>query len=322
MRRLHRWIELLPRVFPSPVIVAGDLRRENLGLGKRDKELVSRDVWEVFHVAASYHLSMGEQEAQETNVEGTERVLNLASGIKALNRFHHVSSIDVSGDFQGEFFESDLDRGQGFVYPYSRSKFLSEQLVRKSSLPHTIYRPGVVVGDSITGEMDKVDGLYYVFRILSSLLRIPGARMMPMLVPKSSDDAFSVVPVDYLVKAMAYLSDLEKSLSKTYHLVDPNPMSFRQLYLSILDEMGFIGPRIRRPVKRLVRLLMKPWLWPLAKKMGAYIDAPAEMLPHVLYLVRYDTTNALADLSGSGISCPPLKKYLNVLIEYYLSNLS
>lgn len=320
--RLRRWIHLLPPSFPEPRVVLGDLRQDELGLSKGDMEFVFRDVTEVFHVAASYHLSMGEQEAQQTNVEGTGRVLQLASGIKSLNRFHHVSSIVVSGDHQGEFLESDLDKGQDFPHSYSRSKFLSEQLVRKSALPYTIYRPGVVVGDSTTGEMDKVDGLYYVFKILHTLLKIPGFRKMPMLVPRSNKETFPVVPIDYLVKSMAYLAGLDASLSKTYHLVDPSPLSFRELYLSTLDEMGFVGPRIGRPVQRLVRLLTKPWLWPISKKVGAAIDAPAEMMPHILYSVAYDTTNTQADLSGSGISCPPLKEYLRTLIEYYFSHLA
>ena len=121
---------------------------------------------------------------------------------------------------------------------------------------------------------------------------------------------------------MAYLSGLGNNVGKTYHLVDPDPMSFREFYLATLDEMGFTGPRVPRPVKRLLRLLTKPKVWPLSKKVGDAIGIPAELMPHVLYSVTYNATNMLKDLSESEISCPPLRDYLPILIEYFRASLA
>jgi hypothetical protein len=105
-------------------------------------------------------------------------------------------------------------------------------------------------------------------------------------------------------------------------LVDPDPVSYRQFYLACLDEMGFSGPTIARPVQRLVRLLMRPGLWQMTRFVARSFDLPAEMMPHLLYDIRYDNAQASTDLAGSGIRCPVLFDYLPILIRYYENHLT
>ena len=57
-----------------------------------------------------------------------------------------------------------FDEGQKLDHPYHRTKFESEKLARtQTNMPWRVYRPAIVVGNSQTGEMDKIDGPYYFF---------------------------------------------------------------------------------------------------------------------------------------------------------------
>lgn len=152
--------------------LVGELTEPNLGLTDDAlAELGSVD--HVVHCAAIYDITVGEAEQRAANVEGTQAVIELARRLDAT--LHHVSSIAVAGDFHGEYTEDDFDIGQQLPTPYHQTKFEAELLVRSTSgLRYRIYRPAVVVGDSRTGEMDKVDGPYYFFGMLAKLAVLPG----------------------------------------------------------------------------------------------------------------------------------------------------
>ncbi len=321
-RRLDSWLDRLPAGIDRPRVVIGDLEQPLLGLTSEDLTWLRAEATEVFHLGAAYSLSMDAEQAQRTNVGGTRNVLELAASLPRLSRFHHVSSMVVSGDFTGTYGESDFDLGQGFFHAYGQSKFDSEKLVRDSGLPATVYRPGAVVGDSRTGEMDKIDGPYFAFAALHALRKLPGVTRLPMIVPRGDEVKFHIVPVDYVVAALDHLAALPADGLKTYHLTDPAPVSFRQFYLATLEAMGFSGPTIARPVQRLARLLLRPGLWPITRRAGRAMGMPAEMLGHLLYAVHYDTARASADLAGSPISCPSILEILPTLVDYYERHLA
>lgn len=321
-RRLSAWLDRLPDGIARPRVLVGDLEHPQLGLASEDLAWLRTEATEVFHLGAAYDLSMSTEQAERTNVGGTRNALELAASLPGFTRLHHVSSMVVSGDFAGTYRETDFDLGQGFFHAYGQSKFDSEKLVRNSGLPATIYRPGAVVGDSRTGEMDKLDGPYFTFAALHALRKLPGATRMPMIVPRGDDVKFHIVPIDYVVAALSHLAELPAGASKTYHLTDPAPVSFRQFYLASLEAMGFTGPTIARPVQRLVRLLIRPGLWPITRRAGRALGMPAEMLPHLLYAVHYDNAQTSVDLAGSHISCPPILDVLPTLIDYYEQHLA
>ncbi len=151
------------------------------GLGLADEAIAELgDVGHVVHCAAIYDITVAEPEQRAANVEGTQAVIELACRLDAT--LHHVSSIAVAGDFHGEYTEDDFDIGQQLPTPYHQTKFEAELLVRSTSgLRYRIYRPAVVVGDSRTGEMDKVDGPYYFFGVLAKLAVLP--RLTPIMLP-------------------------------------------------------------------------------------------------------------------------------------------
>ena len=138
----------------KPVI--GDLGEAKLGV---DRPTLPRKIDHFFHLAAIYDMGADETRNALLNVGGTQNAIDLANALE-VGTFHHMSSIAVAGLYdEGTFNEDMFDEGQKLAHPYHRTKFESEKLVRERvKAPWRVYRPSVVVGDSRTGEMDKIDG--------------------------------------------------------------------------------------------------------------------------------------------------------------------
>src|SRR5687768_7155073 len=182
----------------------------------------AEDIREVFHLAAVYDLTVPRDVGMRVNVTGTTRVLDLAERASRLERLHYVSTCYVSGRYPGVFTEDDLGNGREFNNFYEETKQLAEIEVRKrmSRIPATVYRPSVVVGDSATGATQKFDGPYFV---MQWLMRQPRIAVLPV-VGRPSRYRFNVVPRDFVIAAMSYLSGLKTNAGATYALADPHPL--------------------------------------------------------------------------------------------------
>ena len=212
--KLDRWRDS-DRVKP----VFGDLTQPGLGLAEEDRERL-RGVDHVFHLGAVYDIAAPEEQNAAVNVGGTQNVVDLANELGA-GRFHHLSSIAVAGDYDGHFTEDDFDEGQGFPNPYHRTKFESEKLVReRAQVPWRVYRPSIVVGDSRTGEMDKIDGPYYFFKAIQKL-----RHALPEWFPLVSLEfgRTNLVPVDYAAAAVDHIAHQDGLDGQAFHIVDPKP---------------------------------------------------------------------------------------------------
>ncbi len=221
--------------------LVGDLTAEHLGLTDAViAELGSID--HVLHCAAIYDITAGAAEQQAANVEGTRAVIELAKRLDAT--LAHLSSIAVAGDFAGEFTEADFDIGQQLPTPYHQTKFEAEALVRSApGLRYRVYRPAVVVGDSRTGEMDKIDGPYYFFPLLARLAKLP--RLTPMTVPNTGRT--NVVPVDYVVDALVELMHADGYDGRTFHLTAPKSIGLPDIYRAVAAEAGLPPLRATLP---------------------------------------------------------------------------
>ncbi|MEO6604744.1 MAG: SDR family oxidoreductase, partial [Aeromicrobium sp.] len=150
-------------------IVSGELTESRLGVSDDWIAENTGKIKHLFHLAASYDMTASKRENDRLNLDGTRNALELAEAVNA-GTFHQVSSIAAAGDFHGRFTEDMFDEGQGFQSDYHRTKFGSEKLVRETAtMPWRVYRPAVVVGDSETGEIDKIDGPYYFLPLLKTL---------------------------------------------------------------------------------------------------------------------------------------------------------
>src|SRR5918999_641164 len=203
------------RIVPVP----GDLSKEGLGVEGFDEKIDH-----LFHLAAVYDMEADEETARKANVEGTDHVVEFANQ-HDVGRFHHTSSIAVAGKFKGLFREDMFDEGQELPHHYHSTKFESEKLVRdKAKAPVRVYRPGIVVGHSETGEIDKIDGPYYFFKVIQRLRHALPA-WFPLVGPEGNPT--NLVPVDFVAKAIDHIAhmDDEDLPGSTFHLVDPQPLS-------------------------------------------------------------------------------------------------
>ena len=197
------------------VPVAGDLAKPGLGV-----EAFDEPIDHLFHLAAVYDVEAEEEASERANVDGTRHVIEFANAHE-VGRFHHTSSIAVAGEYRGVFQEDMFDEGQRLPHHYHRTKYESERLVRSGVEAKTlIFRPGIVVGHSETGEMDKVDGPYYFFKLLQRL-RHALPEWVPLAGPQGGDT--NIVPVDFVARAMDHIAHLpdDELTGDTYHLVEP-----------------------------------------------------------------------------------------------------
>jgi thioester reductase-like protein len=214
----------------------------------------------------------------------------------------------VSGDRHGTVYEEDLDAGQRFHNAYERTKYEGERLVRAAmrQLPITVLRPSIIVGDSKSGEIDKLDGPYYLLVLIAT--NASGLRL-PIL--GRGDAPLHLVPIDYVIEAAWHAARSDGAAGKTFHLVDPDPLTARAVFEGVAEHARTEKPRghIPRPVARAV--LRTPGLARLGRGPLAFL----ELLDHA---VHFDSTNTAQALAGTTLHCPPLSEYLDVLVRYVL----
>ena len=208
--------------FPNVKLIKGDITHLDIIESKSDWQELIDEVDFVLHAAALYDLTASFADCYLQNVVGTQNLLKLVKKIKNIKAFYYVSTIAV-GDEQSYFLEEDhLPTRKKFIDHYSETKYHAEMIVREigQQIPIRIFRPGIIVGDSQTGKMDKVDGPYYFIRAIKKyshlLKRIP---FLPMSFnPRTK---IPLIPVDHCARFIHLLikRDNLDSATKTYHLI-------------------------------------------------------------------------------------------------------
>lgn len=304
------------------VPVHGDLTQKKLGVSSEDIKKLKGEVAHFYHLAAVYDLNADEESQMSANIDGTRSAVEFAKAIDA-GHFHHVSSIAAAGLYEGVFREDMFDEAENYDHPYFRTKHEGEKIVRKEcKVPWTVFRPAMVVGHSVTGEMDKIDGPYYFFKLIQRL-----RQMLPSWMPMVGLEGgrINIVPVDFVVDALAHISHQDPASGKCYHLVDPVGYRVGDV-LDILSKaahgprmnlfvnaalFGFIPKAVKKglmalsPVRRLHKAIMTD------------LGLPEEMLTFVNYPTRFDCRETLAALKGSSITCPNLHDYAWRLWDYW-----
>ncbi|MFT4240949.1 MAG: SDR family oxidoreductase [Acidovorax sp.] len=304
------------------VPVHGDLTARKLGVSAEDVKKLKGQIDHFYHLAAVYDLGADEETQVAVNIEGTRNTVDLAKAVDA-GHFHHVSSIAAAGLYEGVFREDMFDEAEGLDHPYFQTKHESEKIVRQDCrVPWTVYRPAMVVGDSATGEMDKIDGPYYFFKLIQRM-----RQLLPPWMPTVGLEGgrVNIVPVDFVVNALNVISHQKDIAKKCYHLVDPVGYRVGDV-LDIFSRaahaprmnlfvnaalLGFVPKSVKKslmalaPVRRVRNAVMKD------------LGLPEDMLTFVNYPTRFDCRETLAALKGSGVECPNLKDYAWRLWDYW-----
>lgn len=290
-------------------LVEGDITQPGLGVAADTFTEVS----EAWHLAAAYDLAVPRDVAIRVNVNGTRNVLGALERCPRLTRLHYFSTCYVSGRYAGPFSEDDLEVGAPFNNYYEETKNLAEVDVRlhmSAGMPATIYRPSIVVGDSRTGQTQKFDGPYFV---MQWLLRQPRHAILPM-VGDPTATRVNVVPRDFIVDAVGYLSGLSASEGRTYQLADTRPLTVDEMADTLAEATGRELLKVRLPL-RLTKAS-------LAHIPGLYrlMRIPPEAVDYFAQPTFYLTDHCRADLAGSGIEPPDFRSYVGHLVDYMRSH--
>jgi NAD(P)-dependent dehydrogenase (short-subunit alcohol dehydrogenase family) len=305
----------------QPVI--GDLRRPLLGVEQERVAELRGKITHFFHLAAVYDMTAPAERNTAVNVGGTTHAVELARMLEA-ERLHHVSSIAIAGEYRGVFEESMFDEGQKLPSPYHRTKFESERIVREQPyVPWRVYRPAVVVGDSRTGEMDKIDGPYYFFKAIQ---RARG--LIPEWMPLIGLDLgkTNVVPVDWVSEALDHIAHEPDLDGRAFHLVDPRGQRVDELFNEFAAAAH--APRFAVNIDRRLTDALPKWPLALAMQLPPWRQArnltlrelgiPEEVLAHIELKPSFDTREAERALAGSALERPPaLGEYAARLWDYW-----
>jgi thioester reductase-like protein len=306
--------------------VIGDLSKERLGVDAEDVERLDGEVDHFFHLAAIYDLTADGDSQRLANVEGTRHALQLAEAVHA-RHFHQVSSIAAAGLYRGTFTEDMFDEAQDVEHnPYYLTKHESEAVVRhEATIPWRVYRPGIVVGHSETGEIDKIDGPYYFFAAIQRLRGVLPPWLRGIGVEGGE---INIVPVDYVAKAMDYLAHQPGLDGQAFHLTDPEPLTVGSLIKVLTKAAHAPMPAVNLdarsfdalPVRLASTLAHLPGAKQVADLALAELGIPREMFAYLTYPTHFDSTKTQQALAGSGIAVPPLATYAQTLWEYWERN--
>ena len=302
-----------PRVKP----VVGDLSEPLLGVDPKSL----KDIRHFFHLAALYDMTASEQDNERTNVLGTRNAVALANALGAT--LHHVSSVAVAGEHRGIFREDHFAEGQKLPTAYHRTKYDSEALVRaEATVPWRVYRPAVVVGDSRTGEMDKIDGPYYFFTAIKKV-----RHLLPEWVPLVGPEFgyTNIVPVDFVAQALDHIAHQPGLDGQAFHLTDPRGQRVGDV-LNAFARAAHAPQLAMRVDTKLLDLLPKgafsmlmklPQLRDVRRSLLADLGIPDEVIGHMALTPQFDTRDTERALAGSGIAVPSLESYATKLWDHW-----
>ncbi|HSS60843.1 MAG TPA: SDR family oxidoreductase [Candidatus Limnocylindrales bacterium] len=299
--------------------IEGDITHAGLGLTAADQERLKGA--DLYHLAAVYDLEASEEDNRRANVEGTRYVAELAAGIGA--RLHHMSSIAVAGSrWKGPFSEDMFAEGQALDHPYYRTKYDAEEIVRSSSLRFRIYRPGLVVGSSETGEADRIDGPYYAFKLIQRL-RNAVPQWVPLIGIEGGE--VNIVPVDFVARALDAIGHREGLDGLTFHLTDPSPQRLGDVtneFCRAAHAPQFtlrVDSRAGRMLPQDARTMLEHWrvAQTLKRSLLAGLRIPEEAIRFASSRARFSCANAQAALQGTGVACPPLSTYAWKVWDYW-----
>jgi len=285
-------------------VLPGDITAPDLGLGAR-YDAVAERITMACHLAALYDLSVPRDLGWRVNVEGTRHVLDLLARSPNLARFGYVSTAYVSGRRTGTLYEDELVHNAGFKNFYEETKYHAEVLVqdRMDEIPTMIFRPGIVVGDSETGETEKFDGPYFVLR---ALRRLPRYTLMTRI--GAGAEPVNLVPVDFVISALTHLLGGDAHTGTVFHLTDPQPLTTQailDLFATLLDKrVAYVSvpPGVARTL--------------MSTGVGRTLGIAPELVDYFDHPSRYDNSHTQAALAGTGIACPALPDYAPKMVEY------
>ncbi|HUG99376.1 MAG TPA: SDR family oxidoreductase [Gammaproteobacteria bacterium] len=308
------------------VPVVGNLAEPLLGVDEETRKNLEGRIGHFFHLAAIYDMNADLEIQLRVNVEGTRQAVRFAEAVDA-GCFHQVSSIAAAGTYEGIFREDMFEQATGLEHPYFRTKHDSEGIVRREcQVPWRIYRPGMVVGDSRTGEIEKIDGPYYFFKLIQKLRKaLPG--WMPLIGIEGG--RINLVPVDWLVAAMDHIAHAPGEDGLCFHLTDPHPRRIGEV-LNLFARAAH-APEMSARFNARMFGIVPGYIWktvaslpPVKRVIDSVLNdlgIPRSVMGYINYPTRFDSRETERLLKGTDIKLPDLGDYAWRLWDYWERNL-
>ena len=173
-------------------------------------------------------------------------------------------------------------------------------------LPIAILRQATLVGDSRTGEVDRLDHGPYLLVLL--VVTTPPDLALPL--PGLGNEAAEPRPRRLgRIRASVAIGRDPRAPGGTYHVVDRRPLSARRAFDLMARSVGRRGLVGGMPTNLAKVLLRTPGLDRIAKSPRAFLDT-------LTTSVSYESTHADGILESLGVEeCPPLEAYVDKMIE-------
>lgn len=335
LREYYPEEQVLSRIIP----IKGNLSTEGLGLSDKDKFFLKSEVSSIYHSAANTHLSLPYEEAKATNLDGTVRLLELASEIAESNsslRFNHISTAYVAGDTSEIVTADSLELKTRFRNSYEQTKAHAESLVRahKDKFNIVIFRPSIIVGDSVTGRTSTFNVLYIPARIIiAGLLKV---------IPALPHIPFDVVPVDYVANCISKSHILDIPNGSSFHLSagvgrESSPGEILELLFhtarnysskNIPQKPSFVSAEVMQRTIHSLSSLANNLYYTTAfrhfeKVVCEHIPVFRQLLPFIPYMVsnpRFDTNSTFASLGTKIEPAPLFNQYAENIFKYCIQS--
>lgn len=302
-----RAIEALGDAGRRTCVLEGDPTAMDLGLSGAELALLGREVDLVHHAMHASFVGQSEREAEETNVASALEIMELARASSSLRCLVFHSTTAVSGARTGVVYEEELDPQQSFHDAAERTRTRAEALARRAmkDVPIVIVRPSRVVG---AAEGDRLEALH-----LAALVALAAKTELALALPNKGDAPIHAVPMDYVARAAHALGHMEKARGRTFHLVDPHPISARRFFDVVAREARRSSAGAILAGLSATSLLRAPGIDQVLRKPKSFL---AQIAAPVFFDARA-TTNLLA---GTGIECPPFEAYADELVAEILAH--
>jgi thioester reductase-like protein len=301
-------IDALPQEQGKRVrFVEGDAAAIDFGLSGAEFKSLAREVTRIHHCAQVTYLSVDRKTAERVNVGGAHEAIEFAATCEKLDCLVFHSTAHVAGDRQGVVLEEELKAGQSFRSLVEETKGRAEKLVRSAMdrIPIAVVRPSTVVGDSRTGEIERLDGPYLFF-----VLVVTSPPDLALPLPGRGDEPLNLVPIDWVARAATAIGRDRRAHGRTFHLVDSQPLVARRVFELVARAGGRRAPRGSIPANLAKALLRAPGVDRIVKSPLAFVET-------LTTPVTYDSRNADDLLASLGVdACPPLETYVDKLVEY------
>jgi thioester reductase-like protein len=272
-------------------IFCGDLTSERFGLADDEYHALVDTTDSIIHCAASLNRK-SERQCLNVNLRGGLEVIQLARRAQnrnGLRRYSHVSTVAVAGKRRNEVVTEDaaIDWARSDYDPYARTKKFGEHMIHQllADVPHTIFRPAIVLGDSRQEQTSQFD----MVQAFDVLVRLP-------VLPLRSRDKIDIVPANYVSKAIVAIHQKAEPAHGIYHL---SSGTGSQTYKELTDALAEAGGW-RRPA-------YWPWMggtfsgavnW-LANRKGAVAHGASLLKvfwPYLDWNTVFDNSRIVAEL--------------------------